>query len=127
MERLTYKGTVQMTEDGLVTPSYSDYSPRRIIEKLAEYEDAEEQGLLLRLPVPIGTTVYGFYRQIWIDAKGCRDCIYYCFDGCDYEEEQPACMKVVETKFEFDMRDNFGKTIFLIKEEAENALVELGK
>lgn len=30
----------------------------KIYCRLARYEDAEEQGLLLRLPFPIGTTVY---------------------------------------------------------------------
>ena len=29
-----------------------------VMKRLAEYEDAEEQGLLLRLPFPLGTTVY---------------------------------------------------------------------
>ena len=60
MRRLTYRGSKTMTEDGWIRPSYSCYSTRRIIERLAEYEDAEEKGLLLRLPVPIGTTVYEF-------------------------------------------------------------------
>ena len=49
MERLTYKGTPHMTEDGMVTPIYSDYPVRRIMKRLADYEDAEEQGLLTRL------------------------------------------------------------------------------
>ena len=31
------------------------------INKLSEYENAEEDGLLVRLPVPIGTKVYGIY------------------------------------------------------------------
>lgn len=30
----------------------------KIFEKLADYEDAEEQGLLLRLPCKVGDTVY---------------------------------------------------------------------
>ena len=42
MERLTYRGSEKMTEDGLTIPSYSDYPTRRIIERLAEYEDLEE-------------------------------------------------------------------------------------
>ena len=29
-----------------------------VMKKLAEYEDAEEQGLLLRLPIPEGTEAY---------------------------------------------------------------------
>ena len=59
MERLTYRGSEKMTEDGLTIPSYSDYPTRRIIERLAEYEDLEEQGLLLRLPCKVGTEVEG--------------------------------------------------------------------
>ena len=31
-----------------------------VLEKLTEYKNLEEQGLLFRLPVPIGTTVYKF-------------------------------------------------------------------
>ena len=31
---------------------------RAALEKLADYEDLEEQGLLVRLPCPIGTTVW---------------------------------------------------------------------
>ena len=65
MERLTYRGSETMTEeDGWIRPSpeegtvYSCYSTRKIIERLAEYEDLEEQGLLLRLPCKVGSTVY---------------------------------------------------------------------
>lgn len=94
--------------------------------KLKAYVDAEEQGLLFRLPCPIGTTVYSFDRQIWIDEKGCRDCVYYGVDGyCDYEEESPDCTKVFETKFNFNMRDEFGKTVFFTKAEAEQALTDM--
>lgn len=96
------------------------------LEQLKSYKDAEEQGLLLRLPVPLGTTVYSIDWQIWIDEKGCRDCVYYAVDGfCDYEEEHPACMKVFETKFEFNMRNDFGKTVFITREEAEKALEDM--
>ena len=42
MERLTYRGSERITEDGLIRPSYSDYPTRRIIDKLAQYEDLEE-------------------------------------------------------------------------------------
>ena len=65
MERLTYRGSETMTEeDGWIRPSpeegtvYSCYSTRKIIERLAEYEDLEEKGLLLRLPCKVGSTVY---------------------------------------------------------------------
>lgn len=36
-------------------PDYGNGSPT---EKLAAYEDSEEQGLLLRLPCKVGDTVY---------------------------------------------------------------------
>lgn len=36
----------------------SESNLTEILEKLGEYEDAEEQGLLLRLPCGIGTDIY---------------------------------------------------------------------
>ena len=37
---------------------YSKINFQNVLKKLAEYEDAEEQGLLLRLPCKVGDTVY---------------------------------------------------------------------
>ena len=61
MERLTErernvdgKGVArEEITDGLLKP-FAD----KILTKLADYEDLEEQGLLVRLPCPIGTTVW---------------------------------------------------------------------
>ena len=63
MERLTQKveslGDIWMLENGrtkeMVTESneYKEY-----FEKLAEYEELEEQGLLLRLPCKVGSDVF---------------------------------------------------------------------
>lgn len=61
MERLTERernvdGTGVAKEeitDGLLKP-FAD----KILTKLAVYEDLEEHGLLVRLPCPIGTTVW---------------------------------------------------------------------
>ena len=98
----------------------------KAVEKLAYYEDLAEQGRLIELPCPIGTIVYSFDWLIKIDEKSCRDCVYYAVDGsCDYEEEHPACMKVFETKFNANMCDDFGKTVFLAEAEAEAKLKEL--
>lgn len=98
-------------------------------DKLAEYEEAEESGLLLRLPCPIGTKIYGYEIQFWIDRKGCKDCVYYCDCGadsfCDYMEACPACTKIIETTFELKLLDKIGESLFLTKEEAEAALKEL--
>ena len=82
------------------------------IQKLAEYEDLEEQGLLLRLPCKVGDTVYIIYsdketsfieepivkdvstHRIWIESR--------CYDYSD-----------------------IGKTIFLTQAEAEQKLKEM--
>ncbi len=129
MERLTYKGTPTMTEDGMITPIYCDYSTKEIKSKLADYEDAEDAGLLLRLPCKEETPVWTFDRLICRDKKACKDCIYFGDDGlggcCDYEEDYPDCTKVYETKFKLDMLEKFGKTVFLTKKEAEHALAEM--
>ena len=37
---------------------HRDVIPAEAIQKLAEYEDAEEQGLLVRLPCKVGDRVY---------------------------------------------------------------------
>ena len=69
MERLTYRGSEIMTEDGWFRPLYSCYSTRKIIERLAEYEDLEAKGLLLRLPCKVGDTVYHVVQGRIIEAS----------------------------------------------------------
>lgn len=120
MERLTYRGSETMTEDGWIRPSYSCYSTRRIIERLAKYEDAEEQGLLVRLPVPIGTTVYEF-EPLNRGIKGCTERTivkYTMYDDSIWFNFADGFMKNIE---------DFGKTIFLTREAAEQKLKEYEK
>lgn len=88
----------------------SDCPISKAFEKLAYYEDAEENGLLLRLPCPVGTTVYCIEDE-------CED-IY--IEGSDYRF-------VGEERFDFWMLEQFGKTVFLTKEEAEQALKQMGE
>ena len=62
MERLTQtsgKGGVAFTFDLDITCQPSEAKKiLKLAEKLKSYEDAEEQGLLLRLPCNIGDTIY---------------------------------------------------------------------
>ena len=51
MERLTNSGTKE---------AKSDVTIREVLDKLAEYEDLEEQGKLLKLPCVVGDTLYTF-------------------------------------------------------------------
>lgn len=58
MERLTYR---TIKGEAVGNSSVADIGD--ILEKLAEYEDLEEQGLLLRLPVKAGDIVYIISRN----------------------------------------------------------------
>ena len=101
----------------------------KLYKHLAEYEDLEEQGLLLKLPCKIGTTVY-VIDTIYECDNDYMDCImefpdrYQCERGfkCEYEHEK---IVVRPESFDFKMLDNFNKTVFLTKEEAEEKLKEL--
>lgn len=95
------------------------------IQKLASYEDAEEQGLLKMFPCKVGDVVYfpkydyhdsAVITQIEIDKEGITfywaqyevgvDCTELWDDGC------------------FTI-DEIGKTVFLTREEAEKALKQM--
>lgn len=69
-------------------------------EKLKHYEDADEKGLLLKLPCPIGTTVYATYENKVTKGALIR--------------QSSICFL-----------DDFGKKVFLTKEEAEQKLKEM--
>ena len=100
-----------------------------ILQELKEYRDLEEQGLLLKLPCKVGTTVY-VIDTIYECDNDYMDCImefpnrYQCEIGfkCEYEHEK---LVVRPESFDFKMLDNFNKTVFLTKEEAEEKLKEL--
>ena len=114
-------------------------------KKLAEYEDLDEQGLLLRLPISEGTTVYIIDNNTAACTDDCKyfNVGYCCEDYCSMPNVEddvypqlsdiPVCEKqyleVVEIKPKLDWifhnRDNFGKTVFLTKAEAEQKLKEM--
>lgn len=100
------------------------------VEKLAEYEDLEEQGMLLRLPCKVGDTVY-----------------QHMIVGVDMARHKPIyeISKATVFKFSLDLftlcfwtqtvgrekQQNelplsaFGKSVFLTKEQAKKALKEM--
>ena len=84
--------------------------------KLKDYEDLEEQGVLMRLPCKIGESVYMVVQDCGGDTLDCRrgDC-----EGCPY-----LYSFVEENSFDSYMCDDIGKTVFLTKEEAEAKLME---
>ena len=47
-------------------------------------------------------------------------------DYCDYDEDKPStCTKIVPKRFNIRMLDDFDKTVFLTKAEAEKKLKEM--
>ena len=75
---------------------------RMTIDKLATYEDAEEQGLLMQLPCKVGTDVY--YILGIPNETPCT------IDSC---------------VFELSDIHKIGKSLFLTREEAEAKLKEM--
>ena len=87
-------------------------------KKLAEYEDLEEQGLLLRFPVPIGTTVYKFEPL----AKGTKR--YIETTVTRYEIFGDSIWFTFANGLGRNIED-FGKYVFLTQAEAEQKLKEM--
>lgn len=79
-----------------------------IAERLANREQAEEQGLLLRLPCKIGDTMYEIYR----DGE-------YCTSWWDIRQR-----KFTLAFYEKHLNE-FHKTVFLTQEEAEARLKDM--
>lgn len=88
-----------------------------LINKLAAYEDADEQGLLVRLPQK---TVYAIG---WGEGKNCDHVCPAKIDGvglcslCDNGE-----LIVYEEECRQEHLPHLGKTVFLTRAEAEAAL-----
>ena len=82
------------------------------LNKLAQYEDLDEQSLLLRLPVPIGTTVYKFDTL----AKGAKRYIKTTITR--YEVFDDSIWFTFANGLGRNIKD-FGKFVFLTQEEAE--------
>ena len=87
------------------------------LQDIQNYKDLEEQGLLLRLPCKVGTSVYMVAQDCGGDTLDCMrgDC-----EGCPY-----LYSFVEENKFETYMCDDIGKTVFFTQAEAEQKLKEM--
>lgn len=89
-------------------------------EKLKDYEDAEEHGLLLLLPCKVGDAVYGMSMGKFISLT-VNEISIFCIKG----------EKIINAKcqsndeFRNYVEWEFGKTVFLTREEAEAKLKEM--
>jgi hypothetical protein len=114
MERLTVRdsnGNVHATRVG-----YYD-----ILEKLAIYEELEEKGLLLKLPCKVNSTVH------WITKLGVLERYVSSMDLVSMNhiaiKIQPLGLDGESYPFPtIVFSEDFGKTVFMTKEEAEEVL-----
>ena len=135
MERLTERIKRLQKDDLIVYTNgkYEDTIPtemtnddiRAVLKKLADYEDLEEQGLLVRLPCKVGDTVYR------VDAGAKQPIIpmtvseihFLCykneravrFDAIGKEDMGESCYRL----------EDIGRIVFLTHEEAERKLEEM--
>lgn len=157
MERLTeYMGNGEDYES--INPIDTPYecgkaNLQALINKLADYEDAEEQGLLLRLLCKVGDTVYVDSTILPIEDMECYEDIdnkipsYFPGRVVSFRFAKRNWMKIAvkakwlhewiddETGPESDYIDSekkftislsgIGKTVFLTQEEAEAKLKEM--
>lgn len=87
--------------------------------KYRQYKEAEEQGLLLRLPCKIGSMVYEIKKDL---NQMKRETIEH--NGHYYHRNIDVYF-VTQVTFEIEDFVELGKTVFLTKEEAEQALTRM--
>ena len=135
MERLTERiDNVPDGESGVWVKQHDYISAA---EKLANYEDADEQGLILRLPCKVGDTVYvvtspfNVFDDIEYD-ENMKDEVYESYvssttfykSGEQYRIYAKATNHFIGAYFR---ECDFGKTVFLTESEAEAKLKEMEK
>ena len=159
MERLTERSDkmIWFKDQGLkIEPcEMNSHHCRMILEKLADYEDLEEHGLLVRLPCKVGDIVYVDSAILPIEDMECHEDIgnkipsYFQGRVVSFRFAQRNWVKIaVKAKWLYEWIDdetgpesdyiecvkNFsillstiGKNIFLTREEAEKKLEEMKK
>ena len=128
-ERLTVSGaTTQRDIDKLLELSNENqFGRNEAYYKLQHYEDLEEQGRLIELPCKIGDTVYyinthnrlSLFKNTVYEAKVAR-----------FVTTRYGTSIVIQIRNEYGCTElysenNYNKTVFLTKEEAEAALKEV--
>lgn len=138
MERLTQKSDkmIWFKDQGLkIEPcEMNSHHCRMILEKLADYEDLEEHGLLVRLPVKIGDDIYKIPSKANYDLN-----VMYGYKANNRVYHQKVYSIVFSQRGWFVQCDKdsihapnvicidveYGKTWFLTYEAAEKKLEEM--
>lgn len=92
-------------------------------DKLGAYEDAEEQGLLLRLPCKVGDIIYEPTNRDTINeyrVTGIKKGMFSLWIEWELEEGF-----IYQSIYGVEVGD-IGKTVFLTRQEAEKELADMG-
>ena len=128
MERLTKRTPVEF---GYAEYMWNgDVDEEDAINRLAAYEDAEEQGRLVVLPCKVGDTVYLVLPKCRASRIPLAECNFFECDDCPRNKreifEQKATTEMLSMMLfeKYNTLYVFGKTVFLTRAEAEAALKE---
>ena len=137
MERLTERVNdrlIMMKQDsGDNVPYYWDEGNFKVAEKLAAYEDLEEQGLLVRLPCKVGDDVYIIPSppicglNIFYGCENVNRVYHQHIESITFAGSHWYATGRNEYKEKVLNDTAFGTTWFLTREEAENKLEEMKK
>lgn len=130
MERLTKRSSngtgIYNTPSG--DPVKWENNRHKVLQKLTDYEDLEEQSLLLKLPFKVGDTVYYISEGV---IEPCTVEVIFLSDYIDNEGKHSNMAEIhydrkdcpyVSTEIYFS---DIGKTVFLTQNQAEEALNSL--
>lgn len=118
MTRLTGKDESPCTWCDGIGYCRTDCSYMQIYDRLAEYEDAEEQGRLIVLPCKVGDTVY-VINGPWVREYSVAS-VYWDGIFFQFQSENESYVEDCRRFSFFDER--IGETVFLTEEEAKKAL-----
>lgn len=117
MELLSFDNTAI---SGLIALFYRNlWAMADLRECLKAYEDAEEQGLLVKLPCKIGSLVYKIKKDL---NQMKRETIEH--NGHYYHRNIDVYF-ITQATFDIEDISHLGKTVFITKEKAEAALAKL--
>ena len=133
MARLTktYRDGSHGAADNLPCGENSYRYKELLLETLGKYEDLEEKGLLLRLPCKVGDTVYCIFIRYTKCTPNNKEFDEYDCQGCQQDECDSKIEQYIQDMRAFSLDwivtnlKNFGKTVFLKREEAEAKLKEM--
>lgn len=124
MSRLTEREPHWLGEEFWVSAQEPDEEELdEVYMKLKHYEDLEEQGRLIELPCKVGDTVYLIYNSI-NDSKWRLAIGFYSVTDILLNVNREPLVRISNTYGTFKLSE-FGKKVFLTKEEAEAKLEEL--